>query len=250
MQEENKRSAASRLLILLQAASQINGSTGVFEALAMVFGVKATERAAVFSGIAGLHDLITLAKRDVVERSELNQELYIGALNAVEAVISSLNLGTSWEQYRAQLLGANILALQFVAEQFDRLTDEIAMEADDLDALRGILEEAVAFIAASTMDRSLKVILIEKLEDARRAILRYRIDGADGIRRAGEAAVGAIVLAGPSAQAESARESVGRYLDVVSKLVDLVNKAKPLLGLLRHAAQHLLGSGDSPPQAQ
>ena len=213
----------------------------------MIFGVNATDRAEVYSGIAGLHDLVIRAKKDVSERTELNQDLYVGALSSIDGVVTSLNLGTNWEQYRVQLHGANIIALQFVAEQFDRLTDEVVLQDDELDALREMLDQVVTYITTSVLEKSLKMILLEKLEDSRRAILRYRIDGADGIRRAGEAAVGAIVLAGPAVKAESARESVGRYLDVMNKLVDLVNKAKPLLRLLKPVVKHLLASPDSTP---
>jgi len=242
MQAETRRSSASRLLALVEHATQASGGTAVFDVLASTFGVEPSDRSAVYRGLASLHVLIAESSEAVSAQAQLKPSLYQSALSNIEAIVASLNLGASWDPYRTQLLGANLLGLQFVADQLDRLSTEIEIPAADLDSLRTLLDGAVTKVAAAAIDQELQRVLVEKLEAARQAILDYRFGGIGGIRKAAESGVGAVVLAGPAAKEESARETVGVYLDLFSKVVDLVNKATPVAKLLRPAMKFLIGS--------
>ncbi len=245
MNSEPKQSSAARLLRLIQRGAIVHGNTQALEAVAMMLGVDPTDHGAVFSGVGSLYQLIETARSEVKSNPELNQQLFLGALDAIGNVVRSINYSTTWEGYRLQFVGGNVIALEFVAEQFDRLTDEIAIKAEEIDALGRLLNEAIAEIASSSVERELKLVLVARLEDARRALLRYQIDGVDGIKRAAEAAIGALVLVGETAKAPSSKAGIERFLEVTTKIVDLVNKARPIAKLLKPVFQRLLASGET-----
>lgn len=236
-------SAAGRLLAILKQAVGQPGPTLVFQTWAKVFELDPADRAAVFQAIAGVHRLIDDARDEVRSHPELTQELYLGALGNIETAVTGAQLGNQWGQHSGSFQGSNIIALEFVAEQLDRFSSEAIVDRVTLSELREAIEIVIAEVLNSDIDTELKRVLVHKLEDARRAVLFYTIDGADGLRRAGEAAVGAIIVTRESTKTEQSKKAFGDYIDVVNKIFDVVAKAKPYAVLLKPVVRALLGSG-------
>lgn len=236
-------SAAGRLLAIIKRASGQPGQTLVFPTWGNVFGIPPDDRAAVYAAIAGVYRLVDNARDEVRSHPDLKQDLYLGALSNIEAAITNAQMNAQWGQFVSQLQGSNLIALEFVAEQLDRFSSEQLVEQSLLDELRAMIEKVTNELAASDIDPELRRLLSQKLEDARHAILFYSIDGADGLRRAAEAAVGTVMVMNESAKPEQSKKPFVDYVDAINKMLDIVSKAKPLAALVTSGVRALLTSG-------
>ncbi len=237
---DNQLSAAGRLFrILKKFTSGRPNNNLTYDAWANVFGIPPEQRTLVLYGIAGVHRLVDEAKAEVQAHPELNQGLYLEAITNIENALAKANLDSSWDSTKISFEGANATALAFVAEQFDRLSAELVVPDDVLAHLRSELEAVIAEILASDLPLELRNLLISNLEDARQAIVFYQLDGIDGLRKAAESAIGAIVVA-REARAASNKKPFLDYIKIVGDILDVVGKAKPYLSLLKPAVKALL----------
>lgn len=239
-------SAAGRLLAIVKRAGQMNIQTNVYATWAQVFDMPQDQRASVYQAIAGLHRLIDQAKDEVRSHSELRQDLYLGALDNIETAVSAAQFHVNWGSYVGQFQGPNLIALEFVAEQFDRLSSEEVIEASVLGELRKEIERVIEEVLHSAIDKELRDTLISRLEEARHAILFYQLDGADGLRRATEGAIGAMVVVREAATSERGKAPVKSFLAILNLLLDVVAKAKPYAALAKPAIRALLSPGPGP----
>ncbi len=241
-----KTSAAGRLLAFIKLANAQSGNVTVFTAWATALRISTTDVPAIHDAVGRLFRLLEEAKADVTRNPELDQELYLGSLKTIEAALSNASAApnNSWAGFQANFQGAPLHALEFVAENFNRLSDEELISPDALSELTAQLDSVIGEVMGSDLDPALKRVLIEKLEDARRALVFYRLDGADGLRRAVENALGmGLVATQLTNEDATSRAIIARYLQVLDGIFNLVSQVKPYVLLMPPVIHRLLGSG-------
>ncbi|MGE0161198.1 MAG: hypothetical protein AB7T31_17515 [Gemmatimonadales bacterium] len=226
--------------MIIKSLEKADNGALVFNAWANALGLNPEHRAEVYAGISGVHRLIDEARRDVAANPELDQALYLGALSNIEAAMHQVPLHVNWGANAPHFAGSNVLALQFVAEQFNRASNELRLDPNAVKQLLNSIDRVIKEVLNADIEAQLRKLLIAALEDARRALIFYRLDGADGLQRVAEGAIGAIILAKDSVEGAWDKKEVAESIKILDAILDLVAKAKPYLALARPAIRALL----------
>ena len=141
---------------------------------------------------------------DLVRRTHtMNQDLHLRQLRRVKTALFGGGVQT-WVEYRKNLTDDFMISLQLVAENMSHHWYEEFIPEDALTDIQSEVEDLIRTILGSDLRGELKKALIDGLEEVRRAIVNYRVRGADEIRKAVDSNVVAF----------------GRNLEYVSALTD------------------------------
>ncbi|MDQ3284004.1 MAG: hypothetical protein M3Q69_21580 [Acidobacteriota bacterium] len=183
-----------RLLdILLIARGRASDDTTGWVWVEALGGKRGDERELLIR-LAELRHLVDHTENSIRAIEGLNQNLYLRWLSSVSQAISPLRLNNNWTETRRSLEDTTIQALEFAANELARRHQERVIPGDQLEALLTDLNKVVDSVIRSALEAPLKELLVRELERLRRAILNYRIRGADALREALEHAVGVVVL--------------------------------------------------------
>lgn len=224
---------ASRLLAVIRAATAEPASQPVIETWRKVLHVESEDPSGLFLAYGKLLTLAAEAGERVTQLEGIDHELYLHGIKRISATLSGMNFQSSWGQYVPQFDEASLRTLEIAADQIKRVWNEVAIEQSVLDALRAEIEGLIAETLESDLEMDIRRVVIHKLEDLHRAILDYQLDGAQGLRRAMEGAIGAVVTH-PELGAKAKRDGVAeKFLQLIVKL-DVTSRAA--LNLIRLAA--------------
>lgn len=238
-------SATGRFFRILQDAVQKGGERSFLEVWGEVLGTDPADRTKAYQLLGDFFGLLELAKVEISAHPELKQSLYLGTLEGIEAILVNAHHHSPWNGVLSQLAGSNLRALEFCADQLDRLSLEKEIPQSYLDIVQREVEAVIADLLASSLEQEAKQALIMKLEDVRAAILAYRLRGLDGLRLTTQSAVGALVMSYPRLQRTSKLDIVTKVLDLLVKLATLVEKANLLMPGSGSAIRAMLGPGAS-----
>jgi hypothetical protein len=239
-------SPAGRLFRLLQTGLNHNGSQTILEAWAAILGLDPKDKAAVFAGFGEVVRLIADARDHVRSHPEIKQDLYLRTLDQIEQVLLAPSVNGQWGSVVSGLNGPHILALEFCAEQLDRLSTEQELDPTILEALQKDLEGTMERLLSSDLPEDIKAHLTGRLEELRAAIVRYRLYGISALTRATEAAVGAVIVAQAQVKDERARTVLKDYLDIAQKALNVAAgavKQWPMLEAGLQAVKVFLSKG-------
>jgi hypothetical protein len=234
----------ARLLLLLQHACADKQGT-VRERWANVFGLELTDDRGVLRGLAELWTLVKEGKELVGRISVVNAQLYLAPLEEVEAFLqTSANLNDAWNNVRGRLRdGATLDKLAFCAETIEREKFELLIEKDELQRLLNSAEELLAEISNADVAVELKHLLIENLENLRRAIIEYRITGSKGIQKAIDLSIGSMMRHRDELVKSKAKPWAKKLWGYLFHADSVVSKSLKVLGLLG-GLQKLLEGGE------
>lgn len=236
-------SATGRLFRILQDAVSRDGGKLFIEVWGEVLGVDPKDRTKVYQVLGDLFGLVELAKVEVKAHPDLKQSLYLGTLQGIESILTSAHHQSPWSGVISQLIGSNLRALEFCADQMDRLSLEREIPQTFLDELLEEVQSTIAEVLGSALEKDAKQAIVIKLEDVRAAIVAYRLRGLDGLRLTTQSAVGALVMTYPKVQKTSKLDVVNKVLDLLVKLATLGEKANLLMPGSGTAIRTLLGQG-------
>jgi hypothetical protein len=234
-------SPAGRLFRLLQQGMGRDGNKPTLEAWAGILGMDPGDKAAVYGAIGDVISLISDARAHVRRHPELKQELYLRTLDTVESLLLNQSPMGQWGSIVSGLNGPHMLALEFCAEQMDRLAEEKELPEAILDSLRTDIDAALTRLLSSDLEDIVKQHLVQRLEEVRAAILSYRVSGIAVVARTTEASLGAAVVAQSHARGEGNRAAIKDYLDIVQKGLNVVERAAAHYPLLASAVRALAG---------
>ena len=204
-------SDAGRLFNVLKAAIDARLSDSVLDALAVATGGTKSDRELGYDTLAALHRLVKAAKDEVQAHPELKQDLYIGSINSIANVLNGVVPTNPWDTV-VQQLAQPMISLEFCADQLNRLSDEPRLPATTIRELLKELEALQATLIDAPLEPDLLRLLLRKLAEMREALLNYRIDGASGLARATESAIGGIVKNSDSIKKAGRVEQLDRFL--------------------------------------
>lgn len=231
---------AGRLFNILFEARRLNQATKAREAWAQLFDVESTDTAAILQIVADLILLTADAKEAVEALDDVDHVIYLKPFARIEQVFATANLETNWKSVRDRLDEPTMVGLQFCADTLSRLHQEAVVEQEELDSLLALVDEAFREVMASSLSAELKKVIMQSLEEIRRAVRTYQIWGLDGLKRALATGVGGIFLNKDDFERNKKQSSVKRFLSALGKLNQVVILALNTQDLLGPALQTLL----------
>lgn len=247
MQEREKMeyfdNPVGRLYILLSEIATIpdnnnTKNTRMREIWAKTFKIDKSNTEELFSAYIEMLKLLKTAREKISRLPNVDPELHIKPFENLEKAFSSFGFEHQLHQFRRYLDSGTMTSLKFCAHSLAQIYDEPEVDEEHLDKLRSKVEKLINEILDSNdIEYELRVFLVERLEEIKRALLYYRINGTKGLRKALESTIGAMYLFNNSnIQEEDEKNSalkgfMGKMKDVVVEIakITLAETAKDFL---------------------
>ena len=237
--------SATRLLRILEKASEQQDKVQVLDAWAKILAVKVANpnRRAVEVGelVHAMHRELDLAAEGLAG-ANFSKSLYESAFARVEHAISPLLLPATWNQVKQYLTPDVLTALAFCTEILP--DEESLIPPDELALIQKKVEELRATVSDTETPPRLQKLIQHHVELIERALSEYSVVGAKGLREAGRTALGEMIEVkdelGPvkTSPAVSKLESTWA---TVNKAVDIALKGEKLAQLGQKAWEALSG---------
>lgn len=188
---------AGRLLDLLERAKTIAKSrqkVGCLEIWTRLFEVEDNEVAKVYAGYVELINLTDTAKKAVENLDNIDRELYLKPFNRIQQGFVSTSFNHTWEQFAQYLDAATMTGLEYCSHTLSIHAGEKIIEIETLKELRKEIDNLRDKVVKATLPDVIRRLFYEKLEEMLRAIDTYQINGAEGMKRAIESAIGGVFL--------------------------------------------------------
>ena len=167
-------------------------------------------------------DLINSCQRLVERRPSITQDMHLRQLRRVRNAIFRAS-AQNWGTFRTNFNEDFMMSLQWAAQDMSTHWYEETIPQGELAGIQSEIEALSERVVASGLDTSLKTILLDGLEAIRKAILDYRVTGADGIRQAVDSNIGGVARHIQEFREVSDNKDK-EVVDAVLRLVNVVNK--------------------------
>jgi len=238
--------SATRLLRILEKASEYQDNTQALEAWSKLLGVAAEnpnrKAVEVSELVHAMHRELDLAAAGLAG-ANFSKSLYESAFTRIEHAISPMLLPATWNQVKQYLTPDVLTALAFCTEILP--DEENQISAEELAAIRQKVEELRATVADTDTPARLRQLIQHHIELIDRALSEYSVVGAKALREAGRTALGEMIEVknelGPVksshavSKLESAWASVNKATDIAlkgEKLAQLGQKAWEALSVI------------------
>lgn len=184
--------SATRLLRILEKASEYQHNAQVLDTWAKLLGVVVTNRRAVAVGelIHAMHQELDLAAAGLAG-ANFSKILYESAFTRVELAISPMLLSATWDQVRQYLTPEVLTALAFCTEILP--DEENQISAEDLVSIKEKVNELRVTVADADTPPRLRQLIQHHIELIDRALSEYLVVGAKALREAGRTALGEMI---------------------------------------------------------
>jgi hypothetical protein len=233
---------AGRLYDILSEALPSRSNKSIRETWANVFGIDPAATGDLLHLMAQLIELLRASRQRIEQVDGVDRDLYFQPIQNLEKAFASLNLDAQWNDFVNKVDNATMVGLAFCSDTLSQRHTEEVIQKEVLDDLLNDVETLVETVVASDLDMALKTVLTENLENIRRAILEYRIRGAEGLLRALEMSVGALLRHRDDFREKSDSDSVSgfwKFLGKLDRITGIAVKTKQLFG---PAVAQLLGT--------
>ncbi|MBI5892781.1 MAG: hypothetical protein HZB79_03860 [Deltaproteobacteria bacterium] len=175
---------AGRLYAILNEAKNMSHNISTRDVWLKVFKIESKSQTELFRTLTSLQELMDEIKEQLNEADDINKDLYIKYLPNIERVIRVTNLDTSWNSYRESLSDVAMYNLAHCAEILSSRYGESTIEEQELFKLKDEIDTLYEIVRTGSLNKELKIIILDQLEIIRRAIHEYRIRGAKGLHKA------------------------------------------------------------------
>lgn len=236
---------AGRLLNILITARGQKDNIPVKQVWANVFGLKADDTGSILFMVAELINLTKNTQEEIQKLEDINHSIYLQPFKKIETAFAVANLETQWSSFKAHITQDTIVALQFCSDTLSRKIGETEIPKEELDALLKDIELLTSSVTQSVFTDDFKAFLIDNLENIRKAILTYRIRGANALKKVFESSIGSICLYQDQIKEENKskpeQKILSKFFSIVSGLNTLVALALKTKELAGPIAKLLLG---------
>lgn len=186
--------AAGRLLAVLKQASDYDSGSTV-DAWRQALGI---EDRADQQGLLFQYTQLLVLYHEAIQQLEniegLNRNLYLSWTHPVGRVLDISRHHQPWANVKSALTGEVMQALKFADDCLAKLPAEKAIEPDELNSIHASVQQLLEDVVASDLDKDIKTLLAQQLNNVCSALLAYRLRGATAIKDALEKSFGAVVL--------------------------------------------------------
>ena len=219
---------ADRLLAILNEAKGKPDNHTVIRVFAEIFGFKPDDKVTFYRAIGYLNSLVDQVEFRVRQIPELKHDLYLRDIPSIRAVICPNAQNEGWSQYAQPLKVGAFTSLEFCSNELSKNHQEVAISNEQLDKLKKQVTELYQTVLASDLDVDLKAVLFDLITTIRISLDYYRIQGADGVKRALVYSAGLIKLHDQRFKGGGEKTSVKQVFAFVSDLVVLIKTAYKL----------------------
>ena len=167
-----------------------------------------------------------------VEQSEVaDKSIYLKPFDELARLFDNTNLEETCDTWKRKLDDTTMVALQFCSVYFSASKKEAEIDQQTLEELQSDVDELIKSAHSSGLPDNFRVMLIESLEEIRRAILEYRLRGAAGLRRAMESGLGGILRFShevPEDDSGNPEPIIERFLFLLNRLDSIASAALKL----------------------
>jgi hypothetical protein len=243
-----KNNPTGRLLDLMVVARTWGDNQPARKVWAQVFQCEPQDTGAILLGLAALINLVAQAKAATETHVTRNRELFLEPFPKLEAMLSKIALDGAWQSSKAFLDDRTISCLEFGDHELAQHFGTTAMNADLISQFLTDLDRLIQQCVDADIPAELKKLFCKNLEDLRRALIAYRISGADGLQEEIDKVAGSFArnsqLIEQAIKDDEPRKLTSSVFDTVGKLNDsiqLVASVAPYAAMLAAPYTHLLG---------
>lgn len=231
----DQNNPAGRLYTILREAERKNEKEQTCKVWASVFGIEEAKETEIIRNLLSLQELVEEVHALIKNNSQLNSDLFLKSFPNLRRAVSAKNLTTQWNNYKVGLNPETMTRLEFCAEVLSGEYSELPISAEEIDKLKTQLASLIEFVEKSVMPNELKVFVLIQLEELRRGIFDFKIRGAQGLRTAMEAVIGATLAQNEKYQEIKRTDAdvlsrLGQFLDSVDGIISKALKVKRVLG--------------------
>ena len=140
--------------------------------------------------------LIRQGKEQVMLLGNVKVDLYMSPFDKLNERISPQYFTESWENFKNALGTETFTSLHFCSDAMSKLGLEEDIDLKTIHDLRSQVENLLGMIHASDLPEYLRAALVAQMEEIRRALFEYEMQGASGLRRALELSAGSLLRYG------------------------------------------------------
>lgn len=237
--------SATRLLRILEKASEYQDNIQTLEAWAKLLGVAVDNpnRRAVEVGelVHAMHRELDLVAAGL-SGTNFSKSLYESAFTRIEHAISPMLLPATWNHVKQYLTPDVFTALAFCTEILP--DEENQISAEELSAIRQKVEELRATVADTETPARLRQLIQHHTELIDRALSEYSVVGAKALREAGRTALGEMIEVRDElapVKTSAAVRNLQSAWATVNKAADIALKSEKLAQLGKKAWEALSG---------
>ena len=246
----NSENPAERLLKILNTAILGKDNLSIKQVWANTFELDPNDTSSLLMSVAELINLVRLTKDAIQKIEGIDHKIHLQPFNKIEKALAITNLEASWQSFKVHLDDATMVALQFCSDTLSRQVQEIEIPKEKLDKLLQEVNALLAKVVDSELPGEVTDILIDNLENIRRAILTYRIRGATALKHALERGIGSLFFHQATLREEyesnQGKVIFSDFFNVIDRLKNLVSFALQTKKLVGPVVKMLLGSDLSP----
>ena len=236
--------------ILSDIRSKFSGDVRMKEVWTVVLNIHSSEKLPeLLTGISQVMQLVDDSKRLIRLHPEVDQALYLKPFESIEQAISNVNLGETWQSFTSHLDDPTLVSMRFCSDFLSREEGDEDIETTTLMELQNDVSSLLEKLVSADLADELKAYIVDALEDIRQAILGFRINGAEGLKRALEATLGAAFRFQDEIRdvrdgGTTGAEVVDGFWGILSKLDIIVSHGRKLKQLAAPIA-HFMLTGNS-----
>ena len=237
--------SATRLLRILEKASEYQDNTQTLEAWAKLLGVSVDNpnRRAVEVGelVHAMHRELDLAAAGL-KGANFSKSLYESAFSRIEHAISPMLLPATWNQVKQYLTPDVLTALAFCTEILPDEENQISTE--ELASIQEKVEELRVTLAEAETPPRLRQLIQHHIELIDRALSEYSVVGAKALREAGRTALGEMIEVKEELAPVKTSPAVSKLESawaIVNKAADIALKGEKIAQLGQKAWEALSG---------
>ena len=194
MVNQSLSNPAERLYLILNAVWLMDEPNAPMKAVwASIASSEPSDATATVHYVTEVLQLVKECQKIAEQIPDVDRALYLEPFLRIEEAFVELNLLEGpLEGFRSRIGDATMIELRYCSDRFSTEVGEELIRADVLLDLQFDIADVLETVIGADIDDELKKGLIHALENIRRAILEYRIRGADGLRQALDAGIGAL----------------------------------------------------------
>jgi hypothetical protein len=227
--------SAGRLWKILNGLKSRSGGE-VYTQLGQILGIEPGDPVAYMAALSALISALDSVDRQVRAVPDVNHPLHLHALPHLRGVLGSARQNQNFDQFKAQLFSQDSLTcLMFCADLLGKTDPEDEIPPDELKSLLEDISHLYESILTSTLPKPVKALILDQLENIRRAVHEYRVRGVRALKEALATAVGQVHLHAEelkNAKSDTDRSELSEFakvLNTVDTLVSVATKAQKLL---------------------
>lgn len=248
MEDSFRCNAAGRLHKYLATAVQ-GGQSGeqIKTVWARTFNLEQADAIPIFRFLSHLMDLTDEVELRIKNIDDVNSDLMLRYLDSVREGLSCTNLELPWGHCRQNLTDKALVDLEYCADAITRSYIENPLEESELKTIKDDIDGLFEDLKTSTLDRDLRLLLLDLTEELRRAVAEYEIRGASGLRRALARSVGELILRWKTLEKEKDSSEMQKLISILKTIDVVLMKVLQYRPLIESATPFLLTVLGCPP---